>query len=98
MNMITRITAAHDAAADAETRPRSRWRKAAWIALPVVAMAAAWSVIDPIEHAWASSPNKPFEYTPGSWGPQQAMDLIERDGRKWAHSTDTDTAVIACAM
>ena len=59
---------------------------------------AAWSVIDPIEHAWASSPNKPFEYKPGSWGPQQAMDLIERDGRKWAHSTDAESPVIACAV
>ena len=60
---------------------------------------AAWTVIDPIEHAWASSPTKPFEYAPGTWGPQQAMDLIERDGRRWTHSADGDESpVIACAM
>ena len=60
---------------------------------------AAWRVIDPIEHAWQSSPTKPFEYAPGSWGPQPAMDLIERDGRKWTHTVEGDELpVIACAM
>ena len=39
---------------------------------------AAWSVIDPIEQGWARSKNPPEQYAPGSWGPKNAMDLIER--------------------
>ena len=59
---------------------------------------AAWSVIDPIEAAWQSSPTKPFEYAPGSWGPRQAIDLIERDGRRWTQSTEDEAPVVACAL
>jgi glucose-6-phosphate 1-dehydrogenase len=61
---------------------------------------AAWAVIDPIEHAWEKSPNRPQTYAPGTWGPQQAMDLIELDGRRWMHGADGDEAepIIACTL
>ncbi len=59
---------------------------------------AAWAVIDPIERAWAGQKQSPFEYAPGSWGPKQAFELIEADGRRWLHSTDQPEPIIACAL
>jgi glucose-6-phosphate 1-dehydrogenase len=59
---------------------------------------AAWSVIDPIENGWKQSPTAPFQYEPGTWGPRQAMDLIELDGRRWRHSSSDMTPIIACAV
>ncbi len=45
----------------------------------------AWKFIDGIEHAWHDDPTPPplFPYPSGSWGPKEADDLIERDGRTW---------------
>jgi glucose-6-phosphate 1-dehydrogenase len=45
---------------------------------------AAWKVVTPIIEAWGNEAPTDFpNYTPGSWGPQAAMDLIEKDGFKW---------------
>jgi glucose-6-phosphate 1-dehydrogenase len=45
----------------------------------------AWTFIDAIEAAWHQNPNPPpvCEYPAGSWGPKEADDLLERDGRSW---------------
>lgn len=45
----------------------------------------AWKYVDEIEEAWhkASDPPKMAEYPAGSWGPKEADDLLENDGRKW---------------
>ena len=45
----------------------------------------AWRFIDSIEDAWHQSDTPPTlcEYPAGSWGPQEAEQLIERDGRAW---------------
>ena len=45
----------------------------------------AWAFIDPIENAWAAKKDAPglFFYPAGSWGPQEADDLLARDGRAW---------------
>jgi glucose-6-phosphate 1-dehydrogenase len=43
----------------------------------------AWRLVQPILDAWAESTASPFPYSAGSWGPSQAMSLIERDGRSW---------------
>ena len=45
----------------------------------------AWSFIDPIENAWTAKAKAPelFFYPAGSWGPEQADDLLARDGRAW---------------
>ena len=59
---------------------------------------AAWSVIDPIEQGWAQSRKPPQEYVPGSWGPKDAMALIELDGRRWLHSKDESEPIIACSL
>lgn len=40
---------------------------------------AEWKFIDPL----SAIRKKPFIYTPGSWGPKEADELIEADGRKW---------------
>lgn len=45
---------------------------------------AAWKVVTPIIEAWGSEAPTDFpNYAPGSWGPQAAMDLIEKDGFEW---------------
>ena len=45
---------------------------------------AAWAVVTPIITAWADTPAPHFpNYAAGSWGPEAADELIERDGRRW---------------
>ena len=48
---------------------------------------AAWLWIDPILKAWEENGQKVHPYTAGTWGPSQAIALIERDGRTW-HESD----------
>jgi len=48
---------------------------------------AAWNWIDPILTAWAETGQTVQPYTAGTWGPSQAIALIERDGRTW-HESD----------
>jgi len=45
----------------------------------------AWSFIDMIENAWAAKTGAPglFFYPAGSWGPEEADELLARDGRAW---------------
>ncbi len=45
----------------------------------------AWKFIDNIEDAWHKSAKPPglFDYPAGSWGPKEADDLLQRDGRAW---------------
>jgi glucose-6-phosphate 1-dehydrogenase len=45
----------------------------------------AWAFIDPIEEEWVAKANQPglFEYPAGSWGPEEADELLARDGRAW---------------
>lgn len=60
---------------------------------------AAWAVIDPIEEGWRQSKRPPESYAPGSWGPRQAQDLIEMDGRRWLHTHDGESEpIIACSL
>jgi len=42
-----------------------------------------WAFVDPIIAAWAASPEPPYFYEAGSWGPPEADALIEQDGREW---------------
>jgi glucose-6-phosphate 1-dehydrogenase len=45
----------------------------------------AWEIIQPILDAWQTRPPVDFpNYTPGSWGPEDAEALIAKDGRHWA--------------
>ncbi|MGH7935703.1 MAG: glucose-6-phosphate dehydrogenase [Chthoniobacterales bacterium] len=45
----------------------------------------AWSFIDTIEEAWAAKEGAPklTTYPAGSWGPEEADELLARDGRTW---------------
>lgn len=45
---------------------------------------AGWSVVDPVLDVWMALPPRRFpNYAAGSWGPKEADDLMERDGRHW---------------
>jgi glucose-6-phosphate 1-dehydrogenase len=45
---------------------------------------AGWSVAGPILDVWKALPPRSFpNYAAGSWGPQEAEALLERDGRRW---------------
>jgi glucose-6-phosphate 1-dehydrogenase len=42
----------------------------------------AWRVLDPLMHAWSKERDVPM-YPAGAWGPKEADNLLQRDGRKW---------------
>ncbi|HYN70466.1 MAG TPA: glucose-6-phosphate dehydrogenase [Candidatus Eisenbacteria bacterium] len=45
---------------------------------------AAWGIVTPILEAWLEMPPPDFpDYAAGTWGPEAASALIERDGRHW---------------
>lgn len=45
---------------------------------------AAWGLITPVIERWRNNPHDFIElYRAGTWGPKQADDFIEADGRKW---------------
>jgi glucose-6-phosphate 1-dehydrogenase len=44
----------------------------------------AWAFIDTIENAWREKSSPPLTFYPaGSWGPEEADELLARDGREW---------------
>jgi len=44
----------------------------------------AWQLTDEMERGWAAEPPPDFpNYAAGSWGPEAADALMERDGRRW---------------
>jgi glucose-6-phosphate 1-dehydrogenase len=44
----------------------------------------SWELVDPILERWKEDGSAGLaHYAAGSWGPQEADDLIERDGRQW---------------
>ena len=44
---------------------------------------AAWSWIDPIISGWEERNDRPVRYDPGASGPEDALMLMHRDGRRW---------------
>ena len=42
----------------------------------------AWDILDPVIRAWARKGEISF-YPAGSWGPEEADELVMRDGRTW---------------
>ena len=44
---------------------------------------AAWAWTDPIIDGWTEREDRPFPYEPGSTGPEEALILMHRDGRRW---------------
>ena len=44
----------------------------------------AWTIVDPIMEGWRNSPPANVSnYEAGTWGPQEADEMIERDDRQW---------------
>jgi glucose-6-phosphate 1-dehydrogenase len=45
---------------------------------------AGWAVVDPVLDVWKALPLRSFpNYRAGTWGPPEAFELIEEDGRSW---------------
>ncbi|MFD2741128.1 glucose-6-phosphate dehydrogenase [Sulfitobacter aestuarii] len=44
---------------------------------------AAWAWVDPIIRRWEEDRQAPAPYDPGSSGPEDALMLLHRDGRRW---------------
>jgi glucose-6-phosphate 1-dehydrogenase len=45
---------------------------------------AGWSVVNPVLDLWKALVPRNFpNYASGTWGPKEADELMERDGRKW---------------
>jgi glucose-6-phosphate 1-dehydrogenase len=46
----------------------------------------AWKFLEPIQKAWAKNPEiKVYGYPAGTWGPENANDLIEGEGLAWRY-------------
>ncbi len=44
----------------------------------------AWSLITPIHEGWAGNDrSRVYRYAAGTWGPREADDLLQADGRRW---------------
>ena len=44
----------------------------------------AWSIVDPFIDAWADGRHPTSRTTkPGTWGPDEADEMLARDGRRW---------------
>ena len=45
---------------------------------------AGWNIIQPLLDVWKALPPRSFpNYASGSWGPKEADELLEKDGRSW---------------
>jgi glucose-6-phosphate 1-dehydrogenase len=45
---------------------------------------AGWTITDWILDVWKALPPRSFpNYRAGTWGPQEAFDLLQKDGRQW---------------
>jgi glucose-6-phosphate 1-dehydrogenase len=45
---------------------------------------AAWGIVTPILDVWSAIPARDFpNYNAGTWGPGEADQLLEKDGRQW---------------
>jgi hypothetical protein len=45
---------------------------------------ASWTVVQRLLDVWKALPPRDFpNYAAGSWGPDQAHELLRRDGREW---------------
>jgi glucose-6-phosphate 1-dehydrogenase len=45
---------------------------------------AGWSIVTPMLDVWKALPPRNFpNYPAGKWGPKEADELLDRDGRSW---------------
>ncbi len=49
----------------------------------------SWRVVSPVLDVWDALPARDFpNYPAGSWGPSEADDLLEKDGRSWKNDIE----------
>jgi glucose-6-phosphate 1-dehydrogenase len=48
-------------------------------------VARSWRIVDPLLDWWQQAPDPIPLYHAGTWGPHEAAQLIEKDGRRWHH-------------
>jgi glucose-6-phosphate 1-dehydrogenase len=59
------------------------------------AIEASWRLIDPILQGWETHDTPPLViYPTGSWGPEEANQLLERDGNLWRQGCMDDESTI----
>ena len=47
---------------------------------------AAWRIATPVLDVWSTLPARDFpNYAAGTWGPAEAAELLQRDGRQWVN-------------
>ena len=52
----------------------------------------AWTMIDAITAGWAKpDAPPPSSYTPGTWGPNEADELLAQEGRAWLQGCSAKT-------
>ena len=50
---------------------------------------ASWRVVSPVLDVWKAIPARDFpNYAAGTWGPKDADELLENDGRKWKNNIE----------
>jgi len=50
---------------------------------------ASWQIVSPVLDVWSAIPARAFpNYAIGTWGPNDADELLEKDGRKWKNTID----------
>jgi len=59
---------------------------------------ASWTIVQPILDLWKALPPRDFpNYASGSWGPEQAQELLRREGREWHDPAQRKAALKAAA-
>ena len=49
----------------------------------------AWGIVSPILDVWSAIPARDFpNYPAGSWGPPEADEMLQKDGRQWKNMVD----------
>lgn len=49
---------------------------------------ASWKIVSPVLDVWKAIPARDFpNYDSGTWGPDEADELLEKDGRSWKNAT-----------
>jgi glucose-6-phosphate 1-dehydrogenase len=43
----------------------------------------AWAILQPVLDGWSENGGEIAQYPAGEWGPQEAEELLEQDGREW---------------
>ena len=51
---------------------------------------AAWRVVDPVLHVWATERDYIPTYPAGSWGPKDALRLFDKEEQTWRHTLDPE--------